>query len=854
MLENTPYNSLDRIKIKSLKLYSSTEWLAKNEKKYRSVFDSEKTGFIFGEFSFYNKYFDRENWEVSVKYRCYKRNRKKVFFELEFTKTISKYDALAFIREGYGTKQVGSFWKKGQYVWEVLIDNEVVFEKKFYVEQIGDINNLLEFDFVKMYENDSFNDGQKRYLNEFSYEATRYIYFKIGTTNIKKRIKWYFEVFIKIFNEAKELKAEIVRLITVNANEKEIDFEAGYGSDTPGNWVKGKYSVEIVINEQQVASTSFIIGDSFKENVEIPNDVSEVVLNYNDAKLKLENLIGLRTIKKQIEEYELYIKFLGIREKAGYKENKLLNLHCVFAGNPGTGKTTVAKLMGALYKNMGVLSSGHVYEVDRSSLVGEYIGQTAPKVKEAFEKARGGVLFIDEAYALARAADDAKDFGREVIELLVKEMSNGEGNMAVIMAGYPKEMKFLINSNPGLKSRFKNHFHFTDYTPKELLEIVDHASIEKGVGFNETAKDYIYNIIVEAYRNRDKTFGNARFVYDLVETAKRNLGLRMMKRKNVETMSFKELGKIILSDVKTIQIKEQKPVIPIPVDNALLEEGMAELDKLIGIDSVKKEIKELVKLVSYYKETGRSVINNFSLHTVFIGNPGTGKTTVARILTKIYKAIGIIERGHMVETDRQGLVAGFIGQTAIKTAERIDEAMGGVLFIDEAYALSNTGSLQGDYGNEAIQTLLKRMEDNRGSFFLFVAGYPENMDVFLKSNPGLRSRFDKVLKFDDYSSDQLLKIAIGMVRDKNYRFSVAAKKELKSSFEKLLVQKDKFFGNARTVRKMVDEAIKNQNLRLSGLELNDRNSKSITRIELVDVENLNATKEQNAFKRKTIGF
>ena len=182
-----------------------------------------------------------------------------------------------------------------------------------------------------------------------------------------------------------------------------------------------------------------------------------------------------------------------------------------------------------------------------------------------------------------------------------------------------------------------------------------------------------------------------------------------MNMKNHTKAKKEVLELIIMNDVVKIK-EEQKKVLPnIPIDDGLLAEAMSELNALIGIENVKKDIEDTVKIIKYYKSIGENVLHKFFYHTVLIGNPGTGKTTVARILCKIYKALGILERGHMVETDRQGLVAGFVGQTATKTKERIDEAMGGVLFIDEAYALSNFNGLQGDYGNEVIQTLLKRM-------------------------------------------------------------------------------------------------------------------------------------------------
>ncbi|RMF25455.1 MAG: AAA family ATPase, partial [Bacteroidetes bacterium] len=422
-------------------------------------------------------------------------------------------------------------------------------------------------------------------------------------------------------------------------------------------------------------------------------------------------------------------------------------------------------------------------------------------------------------------------------------------------AGYPKEMRQFLDSNPGLKSRFKLYFEFDDYLPQELSKIAEFACREKGVVLTPEAKAKIDEIIVEAYRNRDRTFGNARFVFDLIEKAKVNLGLRIMSEENPHELEKERLQVIELEDVLNIEFERHKEMPNIPVDEALLKESLAELDHLVGLAKVKEQINELVRLVRFYRESGRDVLNNFYLHTVFVGNPGTGKTTVARILTKIYKALGVLEKGHMVETDRQGLVAGYVGQTAIKTAEKIEEAMGGVLFIDEAYALTmKTSGAGGDFGDEAVQTILKRMEDHRGKFFVFAAGYPDNMEAFLKANPGLSSRFDKILKFEDYTPTELLQIALQMLDDEGIIPSPQAEDHLGQYLRFIYERRDRYFGNARTVRQIVTEAIKNMNLRLAAMSPEERENVSAHVLELSDVASFQLDADSFVFNRKRMGF
>ena len=875
MAGDSPNPDDSAYKFKELKVYASTEWLADNKKKYRQVFDRYDTTYIYAELSFYNKYFDQEDWEINVELKCFslKKGRKEIC-SLPLTKNVSKYDNIVYIREGWGNKTLGAFWKKGTYYWEAWIENEKVGTKYFYIEDafkdsFPDENPYIEVQSLRLYEGpyDDVPEEERVYFKTFNSEETRYIYAEIILKNHNVTKSWQCELFTKFYNDARELKGQVVRLHRVDKKDELIKITAGWGSNVKGSWRIDKYTAEIVFLDRLFAVIPFEVDEQSEEGVPavmLPDKQAPLILTpveddtrtFEEVMQKLNALIGLKSIKKQVADHANYIKFLQLRKEKGFEEKESINVHSVFIGNPGTGKTTVATMMGLLYKKMGLLSNGHVQEVDRVDLVGEYIGQTAPKVKEAIEKARGGVLFIDEAYALARSNEDSKDFGREVIEILVKEMSNGQGDLAVIVAGYPKEMKQFLDSNPGLKSRFKLYFQFSDYLPQELSEIAEYACEHKVVKLTPEAKREIDEIIIEAYRKRDRSFGNARFVFDLIEKAKINLGLRVMSMPEPAEVELSKMEIIEAKDVINIQDRTKRELPNIPVDEQLLKESLDELNQLIGMKGVKAQINELVRLVRFYRETGRDVLNSFFLHTVFIGNPGTGKTTVARILTKIYKALGVLERGHMVETDRQGLVAGYVGQTAIKTTERIEEAIGGVLFIDEAYALTNrTGGAHGDFGDEAVQTLLKRMEDNRGEFFVFVAGYPDNMENFIKANPGLSSRFDKILKFEDYDPDELLQIAMLMFENRGVIPTPEAGNHLKEYLEFQYEYRDKFFGNARTVRNIVTEAIKNQNLRLAGLPFEERKDTPNNILTIDDVKTFKSDTSSFEFSnKKTIGF
>ncbi|HLK59127.1 MAG TPA: AAA family ATPase, partial [Chthonomonadaceae bacterium] len=262
---------------------------------------------------------------------------------------------------------------------------------------------------------------------------------------------------------------------------------------------------------------------------------------------------------------------------------------------------------------------------------------------------------------------------------------------------------------------------------------------------------------------------------------------------------------------------EEKPGPPTPVSE--LDALLQELDGLIGLDSVKADVRRLVNYLSVQKERqARGLkVPKLSLHLVLIGNPGTGKTTVARLLGRIYRTLGFLSRGHFVETDRHGLVAGYLGQTALKVHSVVEEALGGVLFIDEAYSLSDSEGPGDDFGKEAINTLLKLMEDHRDDLVVIVAGYPEPMERFLRSNPGLRDRFNRKINFSDYNPSELVEIFERFTREHDYHLTPEAVERLKQVFQLAYSLRDESFSNARLARNLFEETLLLQTSRIKSL-------------------------------------
>jgi SpoVK/Ycf46/Vps4 family AAA+-type ATPase len=539
------------------------------------------------------------------------------------------------------------------------------------------------------------------------------------------------------------------------------------------------------------------------------------------ALAQLESMIGLETVKFEIATLVQRLRVEAARREQGLPVSPI-SLHMVFAGPPGVGKTVVARLYGAILRDLGILEKGHLVETDRSGLVAGFVGQTALKTKEKINDALDGVLFIDEAYSLApqTSSGSGDSFGKEAIETLLKEMEDQRDRLVVIVAGYPEQMQKFLTSNPGLPSRFTKTVQFGGYKVDELLAITHSMADREGLRLDGRADESI-----KAFFRRAQdlpNFGNARTARTLLERAREAQAARISPQLGAGEVDLRELASADMEVAITALCRsygiQLRPAVNLADVGALADQipALAQLEAMIGLQTVKFEIATLVqrlRVEAARREQGLPV-SPISLHMVFAGPPGVGKTVVARLYGAILRDLGILEKGHLVETDRSGLVAGFVGQTALKTREIINEALDGVLFIDEAYSLApQTSSSGGDaFGKEAIETLLKEMEDQRDRLVVIVAGYPEQMQKFLTSNPGLPSRFSKTIKFGGYEADELLTIMHAMAERDGLHLDDAADESIKSFFRRARDLPN--FGNARTARTLLERAREAQAARI----------------------------------------
>ena len=496
---------------------------------------------------------------------------------------------------------------------------------------------------------------------------------------------------------------------------------------------------------------------------------------------QLEQLIGLETVKSEFSNiYKMQVAGLADRENSHY--------HMVFTGNPGTGKTTVARMAADLFHRMGVLKTNKLVAVKPSDLISEWIGGTGIKAMEVIRRAYNGVLFIDEAYGIANM-----DRGEELLNVLLQEMENNADKLIVILAGYTDEMRELLKTNPGLGSRIGQEIHFADYSQEELARIFLQMCKKSGFSLDDSARDELDDCI-GALMTRE-FFGNARDIRNMLQDLKEVWSEDFYTAVTQNGVDAEDFPRVFL---------------PHHFEKIMPPKKEVSIQDLIGLEVLKNKLDVFKRQAMYQKhlrEKGFTNLSDFSMHMIFTGNPGTGKTTVAEYIGKIFHSLGLLSKGEVIRTERTKLVGRYIGETERNMQRILEQARGNVLFIDEAYTLCDTEEDRKDFGSHVIDALLTVLAQPNPDMLVIMAGYKHEMDKMMNVNIGLEGRFPHKFHFEDYTADELMQIATTTLVKSDYMLEADAHDMLMEGIIETCANKDSHFSNARWILQTVANGI-----------------------------------------------
>ena len=523
-------------------------------------------------------------------------------------------------------------------------------------------------------------------------------------------------------------------------------------------------------------------------------------------------------IKRNIDEFETFVKYSTPEEKEQvsdlYSLERFENLDCkninyripnfVIQGNPGVGKTEIARLIGRILHKHGMLSSGHTVCASRDTLVGQYVGASAINTVNAVERAQGGVLFIDEVYSLVNLGDSSSSGGEnycaEVINTLVAAMTNPKYHFCVVVAGYEQRMKDFFRMNEGLPSRFsmKNIITIDDYTPDILERIFREYMAGKKLTLSEDTDKNLGCYFVNLYRERDrKTFGNARDIITLAKSVAGNAQMRTHEAYPViEKKDFSGSEHLFEGFGASTR-----------------DEAYAELKKYIGMDFLEQMFDDQCNL--YDECTDKGIPYPGPEHMIWVGNPGTGKSTAAKLLSQLYYATGLLGGRSPVIVDASSLIGTHVGDSQKLINEKMDEAAqnNAVLVIEEAYQLSKDKN----YGHAALNSMMNRMVDERKKFNVVFIVYSSEYEDFISSNAGILSRCTRY-DFRDYNPEQLTEIFLKMCRDSKDICTDEALIKVREYMEELYRTRNEKTGNARAVERFLADMRKKRYPRIRSMK------------------------------------
>ena len=523
----------------------------------------------------------------------------------------------------------------------------------------------------------------------------------------------------------------------------------------------------------------------------------------------LDRLIGLDDVKKQLKTIVDTYTFLRSRKDIAQAR---VSVNAIIIGETGTGKTALAEILRDYFYQNKIIARPKLTMVDAVDYQ-----RFVDKWDDNIKKAKDGILFFDNVQKLL---PDKYSNQVNPLDKLFVEMDKWEDNPIVIMSGLPKGLDDFLENNPAVTNRFKYTFRLPSPGYQELTDICK-MSLKTRYGiadFTPEADDQLKRFFKYQVKIKDETFGYAHLATKTAE----DIFTQFITRGAQATVVEK-------SDIKGYVPEERT-----------IEDILKDLDNFIGMSEVKSAVREIAYAVQnavQRQERGLGEQEKMSMHIILTGNPGTGKTTIARKLGEILAAIGYLDSGHVVEVDRAKMVSPYQGETP-KVVDRLcDKAMGGILFVDEAYTLAPVSSAgdRDNQGAQALEKLMKRMEDDRGKFVVIAAGYRTEMENLFRINPGFRSRFNYFLNIEDYSPDELYQIMLVFAKAKKYIFSPQAEALTKKMIQEKYDSRGKDFANGRTMRSLFDQICKKQAQRLQGADISSMSNEQLMTIEDQDV-------------------
>lgn len=517
-----------------------------------------------------------------------------------------------------------------------------------------------------------------------------------------------------------------------------------------------------------------------------------------DPVVELAQLPGLEAVARQVSGLVAVARAERARQAAGVTLAPAWK-NAIFAGGPGSGKSRVAAVLAGLYKDVGVLSSGQLVEVTRADLSAPDSAQTSKIVGEAIERSLGGILFVSDAH-IAGTPPGQDDQAIRQLEQFVSARRGGD--LVIVLAGPAQALRQFRAARPRLAAMFPATVSFSGYTPRELAAIFAHRAGEAGLILAPQAAAKAGDVLARAASRAGGA--SSRLAVRLLDLAAQSQAQRIMT----------DVGSVAGAEVlRSIEARDVPDALAADSTDAAAD-PLAELEQMAGLDGIKREVRLLAaeaRATQLRADAGMRLPAP-SRHMIFTGQPGTAKTTVARLIAAIYARSGILSSGHLVEVTRADLIGTYIGETAAQVTAVVSRAVGGVLFIDEAYSLTHSDSPR-DYGPEAIATLVKLMEDHRHDLVVIAAGYEQEMSQFLRTNPGLASRFPRIVHFPGYTDDELVHIFAAMAGDLGFQLADGVTAKLREILA--ATPRGPQFGNARHARNLLEQAIASQAMRIT---------------------------------------